>query len=441
MKTKNVVMLALLGLGILSALAAMACGVDVNAFAQAHQDVLSGLSMLCIGNIDYIGEVAKHMAESNEALAKMKEDLNERIVALENREAKSRRPGNPGAAAEDSMILNLEKQKTLYGPDQFKSFYEAKAKEREEEQFSLIDFMRGIADMKTSPSVTKALAVGTSSAGGYTVPNLLQSGILQALVPASSLLKAGTGIIPIDGGQTSTFAAVNSIPQAAWRLENGAVAESDPAFRAVVASPRSLAFFFKISRELLADGVDIESTLRAVIAQSFAKELDRVGLRGSGSAPEPRGILNTVGIQAVTNGTNGTVLGGYSNLFSAVQSVLQADAPMPTAAIMAPRSLVKLAALLDSTNQPVMVPQMLKSMQLISTSQVPITLTVGTSTDCSEIYAGDFSQTAFAMRENVSIQVADQLYAGTGQVAFIGHVRADFIVKYPTAFSVVTGVR
>ena len=73
---------------------------------------------------------------------------------------------------------------------------------------------------------------------------------------------------------------LDTIPTAAWRAEAGAVSESDPAFRGVVMVPRSLAFRFKVSRELLADGVGIEDALKVAIAQAFAKELDRVALRG-----------------------------------------------------------------------------------------------------------------------------------------------------------------
>jgi hypothetical protein len=65
----------------------------------------------------------------------------------------------------------------------------------------------------------------------------------------------------------------------------------------------------------------------------------------------------------VTNGANGTSLASYANFFSAVQALLTADAPMPNAAIMAPRSLVKLGGLLDTTNQPLRVPPMLEQMK------------------------------------------------------------------------------
>jgi HK97 family phage major capsid protein len=392
-----------------------------------------------------LSAIQKAVEDGNTALAQFKEAKNAEVEALrrqmEDLEAKSRRPGFKAIGADAVDAAATSDLKCLRTPDEIKSHYGSKAKEAGEEEVNLAEFLRGVSSMKTTPATHKALSVGTSSAGGYTVPNLLQSSILQALVPASSLLSAGAGLIPLEAGTTTTFAAVNSIPTAAWRAEAGTIAESDPTFRAVVATPRSLSFMFKISRELLADGKDVEAALRLAMAQSFAKELDRAGLRGSGTAPEPKGILNTAGIQAVGNGTNGAVIAGYANLFSAVQAILSVDAPMPTAAIMHPRSLVKLGALLDTTNQPVAVPPMLQPMKLLATSQIPINLTVGASTDCSEIYCGDFTRMGFAMRENVSIQLADQLFAASGQVAFIGHVRADVVLMYPSAFSVITGVR
>ncbi|HVR48801.1 MAG TPA: phage major capsid protein [Pseudorhodoferax sp.] len=299
-----------------------------------------------------------------------------------------------------------------------------------------------MAGVRSSPEVMNALSTGTDTAGGYTVPSFLMPGILGAMVPASSLLLAGAGVVPLEeGAKTYTTAAIGTVPTAAWRAESGALAVSDPVFRAVVATPRSLAFTFKVSRELLADGQGIEQALNAAIGQSFAKALDKAGLRGSGVAPEPRGILNTAGIQDVGNGTNGAALAGYANLFSAVQSILQADAPMPTAAIMSHRSRVKLGGLTDSTGQPLQVPDMLKNVQMIGTSQVPNNLTVGSSNDCSEIYLGDFTHMYFAMREAVSIQLLRELYAETGEIGFACHVRADVVLNYPAAFAVVTGVR
>jgi HK97 family phage major capsid protein len=309
------------------------------------------------------------------------------------------------------------------------------------------DFVSGIAGQKTTDLARKALSMGTDSAGGHMVPSEIMPGILNALVAASSLLQAGSRIVPVgeqaNGAKSYTIAAVNAVPTAAWRAESGNVAESDPTFRAVVAVPRSLSFFFKVSRELLADAANLERVLPVIIGQSMAREMDRAGLMGTGTAPEPRGIRNVVGIQAVSNGANGASLATlrWANLMSAVQAILAANGPVPTAAIMAPRTLVGFNSLADTTNQPLQMPAMLAAMRMVPTSQVPVNLTVGTSTDCSEVYVGNFDRTAFVMREAVSIQRLNELFAGTGEVGFMCHARVDFIVEYPATLALITGVR
>jgi len=313
-------------------------------------------------------------------------------------------------------------------------------------EFGIDDFVRGVAKMRTTEIAQRALSTGTDTAGGFTVPTVLMPGIFEALVPQSTLLTAGTRVVSEQGGsgaKSFNYAAVNAIPTASWRNEGAAVSESDPTFRNIAVTPRSLAFYFKVSRELLADSGNLRQALNQAIAASFARELDRVGLRGTGTAPQPRGLLNTVGIQAVTNGANGTSLATlrFGNLLTAYQSIRGADAPAPTAAIMAPRSLVGFASLADTTNQPLRRPEMLQDLQMLDTSQIPVNLTVGTSTDCTEIYMGNFQWAMFCFRENVSIQLASELFALTGEVGFVCHVRADFVALYPSAFALITGVR
>jgi HK97 family phage major capsid protein len=126
---------------------------------------------------------------------------------------------------------------------------------------------------------------------------------------------------------------------------------------------------------------------------------------------------------------------------SAVQAILQANGPVPTAAVMAPRTLVGFNSLADTTNQPLQPPALVRDMRMFATSQLPVNKTVGTSTDCTDIFVGNFDRVRFFMREQMSILRADQLFAGTGQVGFYCHVRADVICTYPTTLAVISGVR
>lgn len=369
------------------------------------------------------------------------ETMLDRIEEIDREIRRETRQAQAAGDAADALRVNGADVRIMRNAADFRAHYHQGIRSSAE-PFTFADFMRGVAGMPTTEGVRAALSEGTAADGGHLVPSVVMPRVLEALAPASSLLSAGAGILPLDmGAKTFTLAAIDTIPTAAWRLENGNVVESQPAFRACTAAPQSLSFYFKVSRELLSDAQGMQDALVIAFAQAVAKELDRAGLRGTGAAPEPRGISNTAGILTVGNGANGAALAGYANFFSAVQAILQADGLMPTAAIMSPRSLVKLGGLVDTTNQPLRVPTMLEKMQLGVTSQIPNNLTVGTSTDCSEIYLGEFSKLLFAMRERLSIQRLDQAFATSGQVAFLCHVRADVLVTYPKAFALVTGVR
>lgn len=308
----------------------------------------------------------------------------------------------------------------------------------------LVDFVRGVAGMSTTDSVRASLSIGTEADGGYLVPSILMPTVLEALVPASACLTAGAAIVPFSGaGKSWTYAGIDTLPTAAWRNENGAIAESQMTFRVATVAPKSLAFYFKMSRELLMDAVGLQDAVAIAVSQAFAKELDRVALLGTGTAPEPRGLANLSGVHAFGNGANGASLAStkYANFFGATQLLLDANAPMPTGAVMSNRSLIGLGQLVDTTGQPLQRPEMLQDMRFVSTSQIPDSVTVGTSTDCSSIFLGDFTKMFFAMREQFTLQRVDQAFATTGQIGFIGHVRADVLVTYPKAFAAITGIR
>lgn len=309
---------------------------------------------------------------------------------------------------------------------------------------TLSEFFRTIAGMGRSenPDIRAALSGGTDSAGGYSIPPVLVSGILEAMMPISSVLTAGAPIVVLDQGAKSyRVARVTSIPVPQWRNEAANIALADPSFDALDVVPRSLALIIRVSRELLADSANIDAALSTILAQAFAREIDRVALLGSGTAPEPRGLTNTSGVGSVTNGANGATLANYAGFLTAVSQLLAANMAMPTAAVMTPRDLVKLAGLIDTTNQPLVAPPLLKDLKLLQTSQLPTNLTVGTSTDCSRIYVGDFTQMGIFLREQLSIGLLRELYAGTGELGFLCHVRADIGVLRPAAFSIISGVR
>lgn len=374
-------------------------------------------------------------AKYNERLDQQQSEIEDAHTKLASAQMQGQAPA---PTVDDGVIHSFKAMRTS---GQFKAHYAQKYDGGD--KVALSDFVRGVAGMKTTDGAKAALSRGQDTAGGFAVPDAVMPEILSALVPASSLLQAGAGVVPMDfGAKSVTTAAINALPQAAWRAEHGDLAQSEPTFRGVKAEPQSLAFMFKISRELLADAANMEAALRIAIGQAFAVELDRVGLRGSGTAPEPRGLLNTDGVQVVDfGGANGASLASYAPILQGIGAVMNADGPLPNAVIGAPRSVISLAGLVDTTGQPIRKPELLQNLPILHTSQIPVNLTVGTGKDCSELYVGDFRGMYFLLRENVSIQLLRETFASTGEIGFACHVRADVVIPYPQTFAVVKGVR
>lgn len=343
--------------------------------------------------------------------------------------------GNVGGAAGRAEQQPVYAARGLRSPE-IAAHYNKRAQAADEDKnVTLADFMRGVAGMKTTEGVMASLAVGTDTAGGYAVPNVVMPKILDALVDQSALLTAGAGILPLDGAKSITVAGIDTLPVPAWRQELGAVAESEPTFRALTGKPRSLACIVRISRELLADADDVSRALTLAISQAFALELDRVGLVGSGTDPEPLGLYGRDTIKKIKQA--GATF-GYADLLAAYQTQLEGKAPAPTAAIMAPRTLVGLAGLTDTTGQPLSAPPLLSGVRQMATNGVPVDL--GTGKASSLAFVGNFSTMQFVMRENLNIGVLREAYAKTGEIGFLCHARADLIVNYPQAITIIEGV-
>jgi HK97 family phage major capsid protein len=230
----------------------------------------------------------------------------------------------------------------------------------------------------------------------------------------------------------------------AWRAEGSALASGDLTIDSVTLSAKSLAFMVTINRELVQDASpDALELVTGDMAAQVALEFDRVALRGTGTAPEPRGLENASGVTVVTAGTgNGdTILNLKWDFLLDDQATVRAANFEPNAAIYAPRTEASLSKLKDSQQQYLRPPAALDALRRLATAQVPINLTLGTSSDCSVVYVGQFDQLLLGIREEPIMLQLMELHAGTGQVDLIVHMRGDIAVAQPTAFAVHKGVR
>lgn len=282
----------------------------------------------------------------------------------------------------------------------------------------------------------RALSEGSDSAGGYTVPDVLSATLIDLIRAQSVVSQAGARTVPLTS-DSNQVAKLLTDPVPAWRLEAGAVAESDPTFGIINLIPRSLAVQTKLSAELMEDSLNLAVELPRILAAAMAVELDRVALLGTGTAPEPRGVANVSGIGTLALDAE---IGGYGQLAKARTSVLTANAGPVSAYIMHPRDEGTLTSLSDGDGQPLRGPRVVEEIPMLTTTSIPID--GGTGSDESIIFTGNFSHMLVGIRSDIRVEVLKtSAYASNLQYTLLAHMRADIAVTHPGAFHTITGVQ
>ena len=286
----------------------------------------------------------------------------------------------------------------------------------------------------------RAMSEGVLADGGYTVPTILSADLIDAARNQARVFQAGALTVPMTS-QTMRIARVVTEPVPGWKAENAAMAEGAMTFEPVEMKARTLAVLVKMSRELFMDSANVESAVRSALSAGLALELDRVSLFGSGTGEEPKGLLNTTGIQTVTVADNGDVLTSYDPFSYAVQKVAEANGKA-NAVIYSPRTAGILDRLKDTTGQPLVPPESFKGLAKLSTKQVPDNMTHGTATNASVAVVGEYQNLLVAVRENLVVEMTTA--AGDAfskmQIWLRAHMRVDVAVARPSKFCTVPGI-
>jgi len=290
----------------------------------------------------------------------------------------------------------------------------------------------------------RALAEGADATGGITVPDLTSAEFIDRLRAAVVCMRAGARTVPLRSDVTK-MARLTTDPTAAWRAEAGPVVESDPAFDGITFAPKSLDVFFKVSRELLEDSINIEQMLEQSLIRAFAVELDRVALFGTGTSSQPLGLRNMTSVNQVVmgGGTTAAQLLGFEKPIDALAALWTANVPGATAMLMAPRTLATLSKLRESatSGQQLIPPSVLTAFPWLQTTSIGIAETQGGTATCSTLFLGDFSRMLFGMRTEMTIEVARELFRGNYQYGFFGHLRADVQVEHQESFARLVGIQ
>jgi HK97 family phage major capsid protein len=271
----------------------------------------------------------------------------------------------------------------------------------------------------------RALGEGTDAGGGVTVPSLVLQQFIDRLRSQVVCIRAGAVTIPLESDQ-NTIARLTADPTVAWRLENQVVPETDPSFDGLVLTPRWLGCLTRVSRELLMDSLNVDAMLTTAFTGAMAVAVDKAALIGSGTAPEPRGIINTVGIGNVPVTANLK----YDDLLSALAVLGNNNAAPATGMIMSPTNYYNLAKAKGAPDGQYLAPPLTVMPPLFMTTSLPNTTAV----------VGNFAELYFGFRAELRIELLRELYASNFQHAFLVWLRWDVGLAHPASFCTITGI-
>lgn len=230
-----------------------------------------------------------------------------------------------------------------------------------------------------------------------------------------------------------------------WVNENADPLESAATFGQVALTPKTVGARTELSRKfLLQSSLAAEGFARMQLALALALELDRVGITGSGIAPEPRGILNTTGIGAVVCGTDGGVM-TWDKIVGLWSAVSTENAAVGATGFM---TNSKVCGQLMTTEKASGTAQFvvkdfpdksgftgLAGGRCGVSNQVPSDLTKGSGTGLSALIYGNFADLIMGMWGTLDLTIDPYSKAESGAVRVIALQDVDVAVKRPQSFA------
>lgn len=320
-----------------------------------------------------------------------------------------------------------------------------------------------IKDLKVNPlDAKRALALmegfratyttGTAAAAGNLVATVLDAGsFIDILRSKPRVMQAGARMLSGLVGNLE-IPRQNGTGTVYWVAEGSGPTDANATFDKVTFSPKTLGVLTSMTRLMMIQSTpDIEMLARQDIANIIALEIDRVGIDGTGTSNQPRGILNTSGIGSVAMGTNGAAI-TYDAIIDLETAIATANADDGNLAYMTNAKVIgNLKKLKTTTNEYVWIgsdnpltlgtPGAINGYSVLRTNQMPANKTKGTGTNLSTIIFGDWSQLMYA---NWGVlDILPNPY-GSGYAAGNVEIRAlqsmDVKLRHPESFAAIVDI-
>lgn len=311
---------------------------------------------------------------------------------------------------------------------------------------SLGKLLRGYITGDWADAAPEQKAMGSSplSSGGMMIPTPLAADVIDLARNQTRVLQAGAITVPM-ATATLKYARLSQDASAVWTAEQADIALSAAAFDSVTFTAHKLAALVAIDNELLEDAANADATIQNSIAKALALALDYGGLYGSGVSPQPQGLHGLVPTIA-----SGGVQTNFDAMLRAIADVRGANFE-PNAVLYSARtadSLARLKTGLSGDQRFLPPPTDFAALLKFVTNQIPNNL--GTGTNESQAFVGEWGQLALGLRASLMVEVSREAgyWDGTAQQSAFSRdqtviraiLRADWQPLHTQAFAEVTGI-
>lgn len=272
------------------------------------------------------------------------------------------------------------------------------------------------------------LSVGTTTAGGYSVPTSMANQIVEYAVMAGTVRNRAT-VIVTGGGEPLNVPRLTAFGTSGWQTEGAAYTESDPTFGTMQLSAYKATHIAQVSEELLQDSqFDIAGLLTRVLGRNLGLLENTAFVVGSGSS-QPTGICTsatTVGKTGTTGQTTSVTADDLVDVEFSILPSYRANASwtMKDATRAAIRKLrTGVSGDLTYLWQAGLAagsPDLLLNYPVYSDPDAPTM-----AANAYSIAFGDHTAYWIRVAGSLGIQRLNELYAGTGQVGFRVWERVD----------------
>lgn len=283
---------------------------------------------------DFIAEVKKRNAELDEIAAHVEDQQAVKNAAINLEQLGKVRPGFILPGSQGGQPANLDQFKSVGAQvTESKAFKEWQARGCPQGfDFAFEDMLGSDYLAKTAQFDTIGRKALMSTTAGFAPESLRLPGFVEAATRPIQLLdilpmgRTGQAAVPYMVESTRTHAAAET-------AEGAAFPEGTFAFTQASVPVVKVGDSLPVTDEQLEDVALVESYINARLGFGVRQRLDSQCLNGNGTAPNLRGILNTVGIQTAARGAN-TVM---DSLYIAIINIMLTGRAVATHIVMHPR--------------------------------------------------------------------------------------------------------